>query len=382
MLTFSDPFLLRAAIYVALDTNIPLNIFGSTGIGKSTIVAEVAKEWADDIREKTEFATLTKHLNPSLIPDLDFFFCDLRLAHQDISDWGIPLINSTTGVSTKTCPSWIPRNKNSIFVLFADEMNRGTTEAMNAMMSITMERTLGAYSLPTINRLVAACNPSTGPYDTGSLDEAMKARWCHILFQPTTSSYLKERNDYLDPALSSLLLKSKILDSYQKESLEGWDIKGEVSPCPRTFEMTTKLSIYYAYYLKTLGDRKYRYFSEEKRQDLTSVLGALAKGLLGQEIGEHWESLLFDEEWKTLDFFYSIKKDTDSSFFNLSLLRDFKKYIPILEEDDLYSLREFSAWTKKHAKDETYQSLVRIITKYLGERAGLKWLDYGHYYED
>lgn len=341
----SNPLFLKAAIYIALDCDIPLNIFGTTGIGKSSIVAEVAQEWADDVRGLTSYVTLTGYDDPRS-SDTPFHFVDLRLAHQDISDWGIPVIDKDNMRSTKTCPSWIPQethmervtNKTPLFVLFADELNRGSTEAINAMMSIVMERRLGPYSLPKVNRLVAACNPSVGPYDTDTLDGAMKARWAHILYKVGTQSYLEERKAYLDPALIKLLNQTKWLDDSQKKALGNWTIEAEISPCPRTFELASRLVNYLFFIRNVMPNREHRYYSALTPNDFEAIVSTIGAGLLPADLAKAWSEVAFKYHWVDLDRYFESGFPEENHYV---LLQGLKMWIPFLEKEDVFRLEGF-----------------------------------------
>lgn len=143
--------------------------------------------------------------------------------------------------------------------LFFDELNRGSKDAMNAVMSVWTERLLGGAKLGPNVRIVAAMNPPGGAYSVNnqiSTDPAMRRRLCQVVVHFSQSEFLRymsgpkaqtesghippidyeeihQRDKYRPwhPAVVSFLRQTPKaqLDYVSRES-------GKVYPCPATWE--------------------------------------------------------------------------------------------------------------------------------------------------
>ncbi len=119
-------------IDILLDTDTPLFIHGSPGIGKSYIVNEVAK---------------TKGLE----------LIDVRLSQMDPVDLrGIPSIKDEQTVWMP--PVFFPKDKASSGILFLDELNSAPPSVQAAIYQLVLDRKMGEYELPKGWRIICAGN--------------------------------------------------------------------------------------------------------------------------------------------------------------------------------------------------------------------------------
>lgn len=130
------PSITTTELYTYLDTligaDIPVFIHGSPGIGKSYIVAEVAK----------------KH-NLELV--------DVRLSQMDPVDLrGVPSIRDEQTVWMP--PVFFPKDPNSSGVLFLDELNSAPPSVQAAIYQLVLNRKMGEYALPGGWRIICAGN--------------------------------------------------------------------------------------------------------------------------------------------------------------------------------------------------------------------------------
>jgi len=82
--------------------------------------------------------------------------------------------------------------------LFFDETNRGSKDAMNAVMSVWQERLLGDAELGDNVRICAAMNPPGGTYSVNaqfSNDPAMRRRVCQIVVEFSRGEFLRYVED-------------------------------------------------------------------------------------------------------------------------------------------------------------------------------------------
>ena len=111
-------------IQTLLDTDTPLFIHGSPGIGKSYIVADVA--------EKNGLELI-----------------DIRLSQMDPVDLrGVPSIKDDQTVWMP--PVFFPKDMNSEGILFLDELNSAPPSVQAAIYQLVLNRKMGEYELPAV----------------------------------------------------------------------------------------------------------------------------------------------------------------------------------------------------------------------------------------
>ncbi|MBA3026751.1 MAG: AAA family ATPase [Sulfurimonas sp.] len=119
-------------IDILLDTDTPLFIHGSPGIGKSYIVADVAKKKGLEL-------------------------VDVRLSQMDPVDLrGVPSIKDEQTVWMP--PVFFPKDKNSSGILFLDELNSAPPSVQAAIYQLVLNRQMGEYELPKGWRIICAGN--------------------------------------------------------------------------------------------------------------------------------------------------------------------------------------------------------------------------------
>jgi len=115
-----------------LQTDTPLFIHGSPGIGKSYIVADVAKKHSLEL-------------------------VDVRLSQMDPVDLrGVPSIKEDQTVWMP--PVFFPKDKNSNGILFLDELNSAPPSVQAAIYQLVLNRKMGEYELPDGWRIICAGN--------------------------------------------------------------------------------------------------------------------------------------------------------------------------------------------------------------------------------
>ncbi len=113
---------------------LPVFIWGAPGIGKSSIVKQIAKE-----------------------QELEFL--DLRLSLLDPTDLkGIPFFNAETNEGVWAKPSFLPSEPDSKGILFLDEINTAPPAVQASAYQLILDRKVGEYELPAGWSIVAAGN--------------------------------------------------------------------------------------------------------------------------------------------------------------------------------------------------------------------------------
>lgn len=149
----------------ALPKDISVLIRGDHGIGKSAVARQLATQLgfkAEDI-------------------------IDRRLSQQTEGDMiGLP---STDGEVTRfNPPEWIKAACLTPKFLFLDELNRATTEVMQAAFQLVLDRELNGWKLHPDSRVYAAINTSS-QYTVNEVDPALLDRFWVVDLAPTASEW-------------------------------------------------------------------------------------------------------------------------------------------------------------------------------------------------
>jgi len=117
-----------------IDRQLPVFVWGAPGIGKSSIVKQIAEQ-----------------------KELDFL--DLRLSLLDPTDLkGIPFFNAETKEGVWAKPSFLPSDPDSKGILFLDEINTAPPAVQASAYQLILDRKVGEYELPKGWSIVAAGN--------------------------------------------------------------------------------------------------------------------------------------------------------------------------------------------------------------------------------
>lgn len=135
---------------------------GPTGIGKSELVAQVAR--------KLGIAHLVLDLSLLEPPDLV----------------GLPSIEA--GRTSYALPRFLPRDGAGILML--EELNRAERYIQQPALQLLTARRLHEYELPPGWVVFAAINPETGDYQVTPLDAALRARFLEIKVRADRASWL------------------------------------------------------------------------------------------------------------------------------------------------------------------------------------------------
>jgi hypothetical protein len=117
-----------------IESQIPVFVWGSPGIGKSSIIKQIANE---------------KELE----------FVDLRLSLLDPTDLkGIPFFDQENNQAVWASPNFLPNNPDSKGILFLDEINTAPPSVQASAYQLVLDRKVGDYELPNGWSIVAAGN--------------------------------------------------------------------------------------------------------------------------------------------------------------------------------------------------------------------------------
>lgn len=205
---------LKQTLPFLIQTKLVPNIIGKHGIGKSSVIAQYAKDNGYSFHP--------------------FFLGQMN----DTGDLlGLPEFDrDQNGKATGTRfihPEKLPRNARSI--LFFDELNRASKDLLQAIFQLALEGTIHDYILPKDSAIIMAMNPATDDYSVLDFsDKAFADRFVHINLDPTHEefhSYMISKYEKSDVS-NFLRQQSKLLEEtdlkavsldFVKPSRRSWD---------------------------------------------------------------------------------------------------------------------------------------------------------------
>ena len=142
------------SVNTLLEKNIAIFLWGSPGIGKSSIVRQIAKE-------------------------NEMEFIDLRLSLLDPTDLkGIPFFDKENHQAVWASPSFLPREGRGI--LFLDELNSAPPTVQASAYQLILDRAIGEYRLPEGWKIVAAGNNEDDHGITYKMPAPLANRFIHL----------------------------------------------------------------------------------------------------------------------------------------------------------------------------------------------------------
>ena len=210
------PSELSSYLKLLIDGGLPIStmIWGPPGIGKSSIVAQVAQE-----------------------SELEFI--DLRLSQLAPTDLrGLPVPvpptkDELTGTSTWYPPEFLPRKGKGI--LFLDELNMAPPAMQGVAQQLILDRRVGSYVVPEGWFLWAAGNRKEDRASVFEMPAPLANRFLHLSIEPDFDSFKAH-------ALSKGIAEQVIAFlAFRPSLLHKLDHKTPSWPSPRTWEMASRL---------------------------------------------------------------------------------------------------------------------------------------------
>ncbi|QOY54313.1 MoxR family ATPase [Candidatus Sulfurimonas marisnigri] len=194
-----------------VEQKVPIFLWGAPGIGKSSIVKQVADERG-------------------------ISFIDLRLALMDPTDLkGIPFYDKESHTALWAPPAFLPKEGEGI--LFLDELNSAPPSVQASAYQLILDRKVGEYELPDRWAIVAAGNREGDRGVTYRMPSPLANRFVHLEMEVNVDdwrfwAYSKE----IDERIISYI-------SYRSEHLFTFDSKSDVKSfaTPRSWEYVNKI---------------------------------------------------------------------------------------------------------------------------------------------
>jgi len=219
----------KSLVQLCRAANVSAFLWGAHGLGKSTLVRELADS-------------------------MGIGFVDLRCAQLDSVDLrGFP-DKGADGRTHFLPPADLPSSGDGI--LFLDELNRAGRDVLAALFQLVLDRRIGEYVLPAGWSVVAAGNFNRGGYSVTTLDPAFIDRFCHSIVSgglSTTDEWSRwmmgRHGDIAYKAVNFCVLNAKHLevatddklDFEIKPSRRSWDavVRGVVAAQQHCFDEQT-----------------------------------------------------------------------------------------------------------------------------------------------
>ena len=322
------PNQLTKYLIAATKANVPVHIWGPGGTGKSSIVKQLGKT-------------------------LGMPVVDLRPATQDPGDLiGMPMIDEATQTTIWAKPEWWLEQDN--WILFIDELNRGTKEVTQCMFQLVNDRMLHTHQLPPGVRIIAAGNPPTGSYDTEALDKALCTRFAHVTIDVDPTQWIDNCSEFINKSIINYIAKNP--DALTSDD-DAFDVKTVIFNTPRTWEFASRF----------LASEEASIHSTEGKQFITTLVSSCVGPQYAMDFILDYEKLwtspidLLDGKVKLSDIQNSNLGDDD--------LRRLSTIIP------LYLTKEFVHDEKdkpiKTRIDNFVNFLVDLLSDYPDQATGI-----------
>jgi hypothetical protein len=202
------PSHLYEAILALLPQRVAIHIWGPPGVGKSQIVAEVARA-------------------------LGYEFLDVRAAQLDPVDWrGIPHIDA--GETAWATPRFLPKSGRG--VLFLDELTSAPQMTQAACYQLVLDRRLGEYALPPDWVVLAAGNRAADRGVHFAMPRPLRNRFVHLDLETDLQEWCRwALQAHVRPEIIAFLrFKPDLLHQPGTPDANAW-------PTPRSWEMASKV---------------------------------------------------------------------------------------------------------------------------------------------
>jgi hypothetical protein len=208
-----NPQKAKRSIEHLIDRKVPIFLWGPPGIGKSSIVSQIAK-------------------------DREIGFIDLRLSLLDPTDLrGIPFFNSEDHSAVWAPASFLPDSSIKEGILFLDELNTAAPMVQASAYQLILDRKIGEYSLPDGWSIVAAGNRESDRGVVFKMAAPLANRFVHLDMEVSL-------DDWQTWAIQNSIDETIIaFTSYRPDALFTFDKKDDSKAfaTPRTWEYVNEI---------------------------------------------------------------------------------------------------------------------------------------------
>lgn len=155
----------KRAIDHLTKRKVPIFLWGPPGIGKSSIVSQIAKEQGIEC-------------------------IDLRLSLLDPTDLrGIPFFNQDDNSAVWAPASFLPDGSKKKGILFLDELNTAAPMVQASAYQLILDRKIGEYTLPEDWAIVAAGNRESDRGVVFRMASPLANRFVHLEMEPNVEDW-------------------------------------------------------------------------------------------------------------------------------------------------------------------------------------------------
>ena len=185
-------------------------LVGLAGVGKTSIIYQIAEEISEAIKE-------------------NFGVAELPLAQHsetDVAGWALP--NADRSAMTRIRPDWMPTDGKG--VVFLDELAQALTPVSNAARQVVNERRINVHHMPEGWFVVAAGNRHGDRAGTNSIPTHMKDCLLFLEIEPELEDTVRYFNKIgTDSRVSSYL-------RFRPDWLSKFERDADACPSPRSWE--------------------------------------------------------------------------------------------------------------------------------------------------
>ncbi len=211
------PSELFSALNGLIDVRLPAFIWGSPGIGKSEIVAQVAESRAT--------------------PKKPYELRDVRLGLMDPTDIkGFPCPEPAKNQMRWLPPDFLPTKGSGL--LFLDELTTAPPAVQAASYQLVLNRKVGNYSLPPGWDIVAAGNKESDRAVSHRMSTALANRLIHLHLEPDLDEWVAHAMDkgIHEHRIAFLRFRSNLLHVFDPNT------KTHAFPSPRSWFFLDKIA--------------------------------------------------------------------------------------------------------------------------------------------
>ncbi len=196
------------ALRVLVEARQPVFVWGGPGVGKSAVVAQLAKSSQKTLRDIRALL-----LDP----------VDLR---------GLPFLGSD-GRSKWATPEFLPQDGEGI--LFLDELNAAPAMVQASCYQLVLDRKLGEYTLPDGWAIIAAGNRDSDRGATTRMPTPLRNRFVHLEFEVDTQEWSEWAiHANIPPEVIAFV-------RFRPELLSQFDRDANAFPSPRSWEFVSRI---------------------------------------------------------------------------------------------------------------------------------------------
>ena len=160
-----NPIKAQRSVDHLINRKVPVFLWGPPGIGKSSIVSQIAK-------------------------NRDIGFIDLRLSLLDPTDLrGIPFFDTKDNTAVWAPASFLPDGSVKEGILFLDELNTAAPMVQASAYQLILDRKIGEYTLPEGWAIVAAGNRESDRGVVFRMASPLANRFVHLDMEPSLEDW-------------------------------------------------------------------------------------------------------------------------------------------------------------------------------------------------